>query len=169
MGGANRTRAQQLCPAANDFAAIPQGQFVRASALRRCKCRGATTERPGPPVPVLFCRRRMGKNARRANDNCTGRQKIDSRDAGRDYGADTSSTILETARDLTVTSVLSQWEGKFALWFVHSSITKLACFLAPWDRYSHSAHSESPKDRRRRRINLAHENDCEIEVELVRV
>src|SRR5690349_23521145 len=45
-------------------------------------------------VPVLFCRRRSGEDARRANDNCAGRQKADSRDARRQ---DRKSTRLNSS------------------------------------------------------------------------
>src|SRR5690349_16677960 len=59
-------------------------------------------------VPVLFCRRRSGPDARRANDNCAGRQKTDSRDARRHHGADARSRIVaegwENWRSLAILS-----------------------------------------------------------------
>src|SRR6202011_1935367 len=84
MGKADRQRARYFRFVPDDHATFPQGSAARTSLLGPELRRIENDERPGATLSVLFCRKRPSEIARRAGDDCSGRQKISPRNARRD-------------------------------------------------------------------------------------
>ena len=73
MGKENRERAREFRFIADHHAALSQGPTRGASILGSGFGRNKNDERPGPFMPVLFCRAGQGEIARRLGDDRSGR------------------------------------------------------------------------------------------------